>query len=103
MRRTILYISDHFMKPIGLNSIASWIGVSASYLSRIFRQEVGKTLVDYVNWYRIEMSKQYMLAQNINLKEISGLVGFKNYNYFFTVFKEQEGQTPAEYVRSQKS
>jgi two-component system, response regulator YesN len=48
---------------------------------------------------RVERSKTLITSSGSKLKEIIGMVGFNNYNYFFKVFKEITGMTPAEYEK----
>lgn len=95
--RTVVYQREHFAEPISLNSIAKHIGVNSSYLSRIFHEETGTTLTDHLNQIRIEHAKR-LLEEDVSLKELAGLCGFRNYNYFLRIFKKYTGMSPREYL-----
>lgn len=76
--------------------MAADIGTNSSCLSRVFHEETGKTITDYMNEIRIEAAKK-MLAEGYALKEIADKSGFKNYTYFLRIFKDYTGMTPKEY------
>lgn len=74
-------------------------GANSTYLSRIFKKEVEKGFVEYLNSYRIEIAKE-LIKQGERLKNIVQKTGFSSYNYFFRVFKEITGETPQEYKKN---
>lgn len=91
------YIDRFYYKNISLEKCARNIGVNASYLSRIFHQETNNTFSKYVSFVRIRMAKIKIL-QGCPLKQVASECGFRNYNYFFKVFKDVEGITPLGYM-----
>lgn len=93
----IEFMNERFDTINGAGDVADQIGASASYLSRIFHMETGKTLVNYLNEIRIEKAKSYLQLKDRPLKEVVSLCGFNNYSYFMSVFKEYTGRTPKEY------
>lgn len=97
VNHAILYQKEHFKSPISLRMIAEGIGVSSSYLSRVFHDETGMTVTDYLNTIRLEEAKR-LLKEDIPLKEVVSECGFRNYGYFLRVFKEYTGKTPKEYL-----
>ena len=94
--RAVEYQQEHYHEPISLRMIADSIGVSYSYLSRIFHEETGMTVTDCLRNIRMEKAKQLM-AEGIPLKDIVYRCGFRNYGYFLRSFKEYSGMTPKEY------
>lgn len=74
------------------------VGSSYSYLSREFKKETGMRFVEYLNRLRVTKAKSLLLAHDLSMKEIVERTGFRNYNYFFKVFKEFEGMTPSEFA-----
>lgn len=94
----IEYIERHYRDDISLEECASEQNISYTYLSRIFKQETGYRFVEYLNYCRINKSKSLLIRNVLSMKEIQERVGFRNYNYFFKVFKESEGITPSEYA-----
>lgn len=100
VKSAILYQKEHYEKPISLRMIAEGIGVSSSYLSRIFHDETGVTVTDYLNGIRLEAAK-HLIAEGVPLKEVVSRCGFRNYGYFLKIFKEYTGKTPKEYHAGQ--
>ncbi len=94
------YIDRFYFKNISLEKCAKNIGVNASYLSRIFHQEINLTFSKYVSLVRIRMAKMKIL-KGCPLKQVASECGFKNYNYFFKVFKDMEGITPLGYMEQE--
>ncbi|WFR58042.1 response regulator [Anaerocolumna sp. AGMB13025] len=97
VKAAINYMNHNFEKIVGMSEVSDAIGVSGSYLSRIFHVETGKTLINYLNEIRIEKAKSYLQLNKIPLKQVVTLCGFKNYSYFMNVFKEYTGKTPKDY------
>jgi two-component system response regulator YesN len=99
-KKAIEYIYRNYHNDLSLGDIADYIGVNSSYLSRKFKKDCGKGVVEYLNIVRIEQAKSLMENGCKKVKEIALDVGFYNYNYFFKVFKDSQGMTPLEYEKS---
>lgn len=93
----IAYIEKNYSKNISLKDIAKHIGITEQHLSTVFKDETGKTLLNYLTEYRIDKAKELLEKDDINLKQLYSEVGFNSYNYFFTVFKKTVGRTPETY------
>lgn len=91
------YIQAHFSQPITLSEVAESAGVSHTYLSRAFKEEIGKGFSEYLTHYRIEHACQLISSGGMRLKDIATACGFSQYTYFFKVFKQATGLTPNEY------
>lgn len=96
--KVIEYIKQNYTKDISLEKCAELVGSSYTYLSREFKKETGMRFVEYLNRQRINKAKSLLIRNDISMKEIVELSGFRNYNYFFKVFKESEGTTPSEFA-----
>ncbi|MDR1898575.1 MAG: helix-turn-helix domain-containing protein [Treponema sp.] len=96
--RAVSFIEEHFYRDISLEECAEQVGISYTHLSHIFRKETGKGFSEYLNRFRIGRAKVFLAEKKYSIKEILDKVGFRNYNYFFKVFKEIEGVTPNEYI-----
>lgn len=97
VKHAILFQKEHYKTPISLRMIAEGIGVNSSYLSRIFHDETGMTITDYLNTIRMEEARR-LVEEGTPLKEVVSLCGFRNYGYFLRIFKEYTGKTPKEYL-----
>ncbi len=96
-KKALEYIHKNYHKDMSLEDTASYINVSSSYLSRIFKEECKVSYSRYLNQLRVDKAKILIENGDIRIKDIVGQVGFQNYNYFFKVFKELVNMTPLEY------
>ncbi|RXZ83704.1 response regulator [Paenibacillaceae bacterium] len=99
VEKAMKLVRTKYYEGVSLEQAADAIGITPSYLSKLFKEETGKSYTETVNHYRIELSKQYIQNGKANIKEIYSIVGFNNYPYFFKVFKDIVGETPQAYAR----
>ncbi|MDR2296104.1 MAG: AraC family transcriptional regulator [Clostridiales Family XIII bacterium] len=97
IRRAIAFMKSNYRREINLEEMAHAAYISPSYLSKIFKQETGYTINNYLSKIRIDESKKLMADKSLNLLTICGMVGFEDQSYFSKVFKKQEGLSPAQY------
>lgn len=90
-------ITKNLDKEISLEKIAAQLYLNPSYLSRLFKENVGKSYTKYVTEKRIERAKELLREQNYKIYEVGELVGYENTKYFNKIFKELVGVTPKEY------
>ncbi len=103
LKKALDYIDDHYdCDTLSLNLVAENIGMSASYLSAIFSQNMQKTFVEYVTEKRIEKAKKLLKQTDKNSGEIAKEVGYKDSHYFSFVFKKLQGCSPREYRAEKK-
>lgn len=96
------YIDENFEKNITVSEIARSIGVSLSYLSRVYKEQTGMTLIQFINEKKLEKAKQYLCETDYKVYEIADLLGFENATYFSSFFKKNTGVSPKEYGDSIK-
>lgn len=97
------YIRNNYMDTeLSLNSICSYLNISTSYFSTIFKDITGETFVEALTRTRMEKAKE--LLENTTLKnyEIAEKVGFSDPHYFGISFKKMTGKTPTEYAREKR-
>lgn len=96
--KTVIFINSHYSdSTISLEMIAGKFGYTSAYLSRLFKKETGKNLVDYVNEVRIFAAKKLLKQNNKKVYQVAEQVGYSNYNYFSKVFKQHVGISPSEF------
>lgn len=100
IQKIINYIEMNLDAELTLKAIAEKFAVNASYLSDIFKKEVGETLTSYVNHKRIKQAIFYLNTSQMQVQEIAGEVGIVDPNYFIKLFKKIVGKTPKEYRNS---
>ena len=89
-----MFINDELENDLTVESIANNFHISTSHLSRIFREHVGITLVEYLNVRRVEESQYYLRHTNKSITSISDQFHFCNQSYFTRIFKKYTGVTP---------
>ena len=86
----------------GLKSLAAMCFISPSYLSALFKQETGSTLIDYINTQRVNRAAQLLVQNNHTIAAVAEEVGILDVNYFTKIFKKTLGVTPTRYRREHK-
>ena len=103
LRNAIDFIHENYNKQITLNDVAEHVYVSTSYLSRMFKKELGKNFVDYLNGLRIEKAKELLMDPRYKTYEVAEIVVIPDAHYFSRLFKKYEGLSPTEYRDSSAS
>ena len=96
----IQYIEKHYQEKVTLNSLAEQMGYNPSYLSQLFRDNVGVNFYDYVTRKRLRESIFALQQTDKKILDIAADSGFQDIKAFNTKFKEVFGRTPSEYRRS---
>lgn len=91
------YIDENYQKEITLDEAARMVDVSPYYLSRLFKQETGKTFIEYLTSARMKQARLLLSDPKYSIKEVCILSGYSDPNYFSRIFKKYEGVTPSEY------
>lgn len=97
LRKAVDYLNKHYSDPITLQQMANEIYVSPSYISRMFKKELGVNFVDYLNEIRISRAKDLLGDINYKTYEVADSVGISNPHYFSKLFRRYVGMTPSEY------
>ncbi|MBE6727859.1 MAG: AraC family transcriptional regulator [Ruminococcaceae bacterium] len=100
LQKILHYINNHYTEPLTLTSIAETFGFSTSYITKLFRNFLGKGTVDYINDLRLTAACEYLISSNHTIGEISNKIGFPNQYYFDRLFKRKYGVTPKEFRKS---
>lgn len=100
VEEAVSYINSHLFDPeLSLKLVASQIFSNESYLSRVFKQEMGDSLIEFITRRRIEESIQLMNTTDLKVYEIAERIGFRDSHYFSICFKKQMGVTIKEFKR----
>ena len=91
------YIETHFSEKLTLDSLAKQYYISKEYLTRIFREQYGFTVNQYVMHVRISKAKSLLRFSEDSIEEIGVQVGIPDANYFSRAFRRVEGISPSEY------
>lgn len=91
------YIWENIDKHISLNHLAGLVYLNPTYLSRVFKNITGKTIIEYVTLVRIEKSQKMLRETNLKVQDIALAIGIDSAIYFGRVYKKETGLTPQEY------
>ena len=101
IQRAIVYIKENYAE-LDEQDCADALGVSTSYLSRIFKRGMKKSFVSYVNEVKIREAERMLLSTDMSITEIGECVGFSTSAYFIANFRSALGITPAQYRKNFK-
>ncbi|RED75723.1 response regulator transcription factor [Cohnella phaseoli] len=94
-------LEREYNQVFDLRKLSEKVGFSPSYVSKMFRQQAGETITDYLNRLRTEKAKQFLVDHpDLKVYEVADLVGFTDNMYFQKIFKKLVGMTPKEYQRN---
>ncbi len=95
----ITYINQSFSHNISLEEISKKFYMDKFYISRLFKEQVGVTVWNYVIFRRLSAFNDLIRA-NTSIEDAYLRVGFKNYSNFFRLYKKHMNMTPSEYKKT---
>ncbi|MBC7320868.1 PocR ligand-binding domain-containing protein [bacterium] len=98
IQRAVNIIKQRSTKGLSLEEIASAIGYSPTYFSKIFKKEVGMSFAEAVRLARIELAQYLIKTTSKSICEIAYEVGYADFPSFVRAFKKVTGMTPREYL-----
>ena len=96
-RNMTSFIHEHFSSKIGLEDIAEAGQVSKSTCIRLFHKYTGKSPIDFLNNYRLQMSAEKLVTTSEQITEIAYACGFGQPSYFNRLFLKEYNMTPNQY------
>lgn len=97
IKAAIEFIHTYYNHEIRVSDISTKAGLSEAHFSRVFKTVVGKTVMDYVNDFRINIAMDILKNSDQNITLIAERVGFESTSYFIKKFREYTGLTPGKY------
>lgn len=102
LRPVITYIDEHFREKIYIEELSAMINVSPDYFTKMFKESIGKTPIDYINGMRVNSAMDLLCTTEMSMTEIADSIGFCNPNYFHKIFKQYMLTSPLAYRKSAK-
>ncbi|MBC7342612.1 MAG: PocR ligand-binding domain-containing protein [Clostridia bacterium] len=93
------YLEQHFSEEININKVAQEVHLSPFYLSRLFKEELGLTIVEYLTDVRLGVARNLLEKTDLTVTQVSERVGYQDPAYFSRIFKKRIGVSPKEYQR----
>ena len=91
------------MNKITLKMVADELFTNLTYLSTLFKKEMGISFTEYINDIRIKQTQDLLENTNLSLVAISSSAGFDCQSYFTKIFKSKTGITPSEYRKANQT
>lgn len=96
--RACTYIDNNFSTPgFGVKNVTEALKIDRSYLYRLFMDEMGVSIIDYIIRRRISKAEIMLANSGLSVKDVAYSVGFSDQMYFSRVFKRINGKTPSEF------
>lgn len=91
------YISQHYSNSaMSMGDISTALMINQTYLRRMFKEETGKTLSEYITAYRMQKARELITTSGRKLVEVAELVGYNDVSYFSNCFKKHYGISPSQ-------
>jgi AraC-like DNA-binding protein len=100
VQKIILSIDRDLADDLSTGALAKRHGISAGYLSSIFKKETGKTVSEYIRGRRMEYARYLLANTALQVQTVAFNSGIEDVQYFSKIFKREFGQTPSEYRSS---
>lgn len=96
----ILILETEYEKKISIEYLAKRCHCGKSLISRVFRENTGKTVGEYLEDIRIKHAKKLLKESSLSISDIADLCGFSDSNYFIYVFGKSAGMPPGRYRKA---
>lgn len=91
------HLETNYAEKITLDDLASKFYINKYYLTRIFKEQYGSTITNYILELRITKAKQLLRFSEMPIEEVGNAIGISDANYFARIFRKIEGTTPHNY------
>ncbi|WP_062106363.1 AraC family transcriptional regulator [Bacillus niameyensis] len=96
--QSLTFIDENFTKQITVLDVAHYVGLSRSYFTKLFTEELNSTPKEYIQKKRMKLSFQLLEEKQLTITEIAALVGYPNVYTFSRAFKKYYGQSPSHFL-----
>ena len=97
------YITENYTTNITLDNLCFIFGTNKTTLCKLFRQEYGMTILNYVNSLKIKEAKSLLRKGQMSVTQVSEQLSYNSVHYFCRQVKKATGQSPTEYIHSIRS
>lgn len=91
------YIESNYRYIETVKEVAEHIAINSIYLNKLFKMSTGKTVSEYLNSYRIDISKEMLIEGQMTIQQISEEIGYNDVRSYIRFFKKFMGITPGKY------
>ena len=98
VEQIVTYIHQNYSEKTTIHNLEELVSYSERMINIKFKEEMGTTVIDYLNRYRIQQAINMLAKNKNNINEIAVKCGFGDYKYFRVVFKKYIGVSPKEFL-----
>lgn len=98
-RQSHLYIADNFTREIDETALVRNLGISLSYLRKVYKQHYAETIYDAIHHYRIDKAKRLLAEDRRSVSDIAFDCGFSSRQRFYLIFRQLTGTAPLQYKK----
>ena len=97
VRQAALFIRDHRTTEISRQHVADHVFLSPDHLDKLFRQELGLSVTQYIIQKRIDFAKKLLKESDLSISEVAERAGYNSQSNFAYAFKQAVGVSPRSY------
>ena len=90
-------VEREYMRDISLDYIAKQVHLAPAYVSFIFKQETGQSLIKYITDIKMAKARKFLEDNDMKIIQVGKACGYENQSYFNRLFKNYHGVTPKQY------
>ncbi len=94
LQHAIEFIEAHYMDKITLSLAAEKAFMSSTYFSKLFKQQIGMTFIEYLTDIRIAKAMDLLTYTNNKVIDVAVMVGYDDFRHFCKIFKNKIGKSP---------
>ena len=102
IREAISFIEMNYGRAISVEDIADFCNINRSYLNRLFKESTGKTLQNFLMYYRMNRAAELLKVSELTVNEIGKRCGYQNQLHFSRAFKTIFGLSPMQWKKKEK-
>lgn len=100
VNRMIAYISQNYCERVRIVDITSSIGLEKCYAMKLFKQQMGVSMLDYMTTLRLNHAVHLLLHSQSTIIEVAFDSGFSSLSRFYEIFSERMGISPLAFRNS---
>ena len=100
IQSAIQIMHSEYPSPLNMDDICQQLGISYSYFSRLFKEEMGESPFRYYLAMRLENARYMLQNSRMKIKDIAEETGFSDSLYFSRLFRKWYGQSPSQWAET---
>ena len=102
VNEALALLQSRLAQPLDLKSLSQNVGCAPHYLSRLVKQETGKTLSLHLRAFRIEKASELLSNNQLNVTEVALEVGYQSLSHFSKAFAQEKNMTPSHFLKRER-